>query len=290
MFRPHGGGGSLWIVIHAGADLARRLAALQAAEGSLATLTGSMPAVLLAFDTSTEIMSVALQWTGGRRAWDGPGGPLASSGLLPRIRALMDEAAVRWTDLSAIAFGRGPGAFTGLRTACAVAQGLSFGAGLPVLPVDSLLIVAEDARRQAGTDMRAGLEVAVAMDARMGQVYAARYRWDGAVWQTRVQPALCDPADLDALWALPGEPAMRPDLLAGTGIALAAQAGGIGAWRAGVPLIPLADSRAAALLHLADEAWQAGRAVAPAQALPLYLRDKVALTTAERAALNSGAR
>jgi tRNA threonylcarbamoyladenosine biosynthesis protein TsaB len=249
-----------------------------------------MSAALLAFDTSTENLSVALQCAAGRRVWDGPGGALASATLLPRIRALMDEAAVRWADLSAIAFGCGPGAFTGLRTACAVAQGLAFGASLPVLPIDSLLIVAEGARRRRGEDPRASLDVAVAMDARMGQVYAARYLWDGAVWHTSVPPALCEPADLGVLWAIPGQPDARPGLLAGTGIALAAPAVVAAACGAGVPVIPETDGRASALLPLADQAWRAGRALPPAQALPVYLRDKVALTTAERVALHHGAR
>ncbi len=249
-----------------------------------------MSAVLLAFDTSTETLSVALQWPGGSQAWDGPGGALASSALLPRVRTMMDAAAVSWSDLSTIAFGQGPGAFTGLRTACAVAQGLAFGAGLPVLPIDSLLIVAEDARQQTAAGCPSRLDVAVAMDARMGQVYAARYLWDGGAWRTTVDPALCDPPELQTLWSLAGGSASPPDLIAGTGCVLLAAAGGAQAPWPDVPRRPEVTSRAAALRQLADGAWRAGRSVAPAQALPLYLRDKVALTSAERAALRDGAR
>ena len=158
-----------------------------------------MSAVLLAFDTSTEALSVALSWPQGHLAWNGEGGAQASAALLPRVRAQMAQAGLCWADLDAIAFGRGPGAFTGLRTACAVAQGLAFGAGLPVLPVDSLLIVAEDARARCLPDA-ARCEVAVAMDARMGELYAARYGWDGARWRTACAPRLCSPADLPAGW------------------------------------------------------------------------------------------
>ena len=175
-------------------------------------------------------------------------------------------------------------------TACAAAQGLACGAGLPVLPIDSLLIVAEDARRQIAADGPGRLDVAVAMDARMGQVYAARYLRAGGAWQTLVGPALCDPPDVAALWMPSGEPCALPDVLAGTGVAIAVGGDEDAAGWSRVPTVPAMAGRAAALLSLADDAWRAGGAVPPAQALPLYLRDKVALTTAERAALRDGAR
>jgi len=249
-----------------------------------------MSAVLLAFDTSTEALSVALCWPQGRLAWNGEGGAQASAALLPQVRAQLAQAGLCWADLDAIAFGRGPGAFTGLRTACAVAQGLAYGAGLPVLPIDSLLIVAEDARRQIAADGPGRLDVAVAMDARMGQVYAARYLRAGGAWQTLAEPALCDPPDVAALWTPSGEPCALPDVLAGTGVAIAVGGDEDSAGWSRVPTVPAMAGRAAALLSLADDAWRAGGAVPPAQALPLYLRDKVALTTAERAALRDGAR
>jgi tRNA threonylcarbamoyladenosine biosynthesis protein TsaB len=240
-----------------------------------------MSAVLLAFDTSTETLSVALQWPGGRQAWDGPGGALSSSALLPRIRALMDEAGIGWSDVSAIAFGRGPGAFTGLRTACAVAQGLAFGAGLPVLPIDSLMIVAEDARRQVASASPSRLDVAVAMDARMGELYAARYRWDGARWAVACAPRLCAPGALPASWEPVGT--LRA-VRAGSGLGLLPDGPARAAGAVAMTGPPQAADRAAALLRLAQAAWDAGEAVEAAQALPVYLRDKVALTTAERAA------
>ena len=141
-------------------------------------------ACLLAFDTRTETLAVALRraratcWThdgARRRAGIGradPGDPRAA-GAAPGWRL---------RDLDAIAFGRGPGAFTGLRTACAVAQGLAFGAGVPVLAIDSLLVVAEDARAQAPASTR-DVDVCVAMDARMDEIYAGRYRWAAGRWQ-----------------------------------------------------------------------------------------------------------
>ena len=108
----------------------------------------------LAFDTSTDVLSLAV--ARGERVWTQtlPGGPQASAGLIPAVLALMAEADMPLASLDAIVFGRGPGSFTGLRTACAVAQGLAFGADVPVLPVDTLQAVAEEARwtqLQAGT-------------------------------------------------------------------------------------------------------------------------------------------
>ena len=129
----------------------------------------SPPPRLIAFDTSTERMAVALQSAAGAALLDEAGGAAASATLLPRIARLLADAQLVHADLDFIAFGRGPGAFTGLRTACSVAQGLAFGAGRPVLPIDSLLVVAEDARVQAGAP--GPFDVGVAMDARMDEIY-----------------------------------------------------------------------------------------------------------------------
>ena len=102
---------------------------------------------LLALDCSTERISVAL--CVGERAWthEGAGGAGASGTLLASIFALLAQARISVHRLDAIAFGRGPGAFTGVRTACSVVQGLGLGADKPVLPLDTLLAVAEDARK-----------------------------------------------------------------------------------------------------------------------------------------------
>src|SRR5258706_10859196 len=108
-----------------------------------------MAYVLLVSATATELLSVALAARGGVHAHEASGGALASATLIPTILRMLDEAGVALRELDAIVFGRGPGAFTGLRTACSVAQGLAFGAGKPVLPIDTLLALAEDARRRA---------------------------------------------------------------------------------------------------------------------------------------------
>ena len=223
----------------------------------------------LAFDTATEHLSIALQV--GARVWlhEGAGGAQASITLIPSIMGLLGQAGVGLRDLDAIAFGRGPGAFTGLRTASAVAQGLAFGAGLPVLAIDSLLAVAEDARIGAQPQ-----QVWVVMDARMGEVYAALYAFADDVWRTRTEPMLATPEALAARWQ--DEP---PEVVAGS--ALVAFPALLQAC-AGARLAPLAQPRASAMLPLASALWAQGGAVDAAHALPLYVRDKVALTTDER--------
>lgn len=230
-------------------------------------------ATLLAFDTSTESMAVALQSPRGVSVWNGEGGAHASAALLPQIRALLLEHALSVAELDAIAFGVGPGAFTGLRTACSVAQGLAFGAGRPVLPIDSLLIVAEDARSRQSAD--AALDVGVAMDARMSELYAARYRWTDGLWQVTCAPMLCDPDVLASLWG-----GSVPAIVAGTGVHLLPAT----LREATTVTLGRTANRARALLTLAQQRYGDGAAVDAALALPLYLRDKVALTTAERAA------
>ena len=230
---------------------------------------------LLAFDTSTDHLSVAVQRgaDGARFAHTGAGGAQSSATLIPTVQALLAQAGLQLRDLHAIVFGRGPGSFTGLRTACSVAQGLAWGAGVPVLPVDTLLAVAEAARQSLSTAPDS-LRVLALLDARMGEVYAAGYAWAPATgWQ-----ALADAA------VLPPEAVAVPP----AGTLLAGNAAAVYADRlpAAVLALPRADvlPTADALLSLAPALLAAGRAVPADQALPLYIRDKVAQTTAERAA------
>ena len=225
---------------------------------------------MIAFDTATERMTIALRCGERVVAREGEGGARASATLLPAILGLLGEAGIAIADLDAIAFGRGPGAFTGLRTACSVAQGLAFGAGKRVLPIDSLLAVAEDARGDAAT-----LRVWALIDARMDQIYAAEYEYDGERWTVRVAPFLTDCESLAARWQ--AEP---PSAIAGNAI------GAFGARLStgDATLFRDAAPTARSLLRLAEHAWADGAAVDPALALPLYVRDKVADTEAERAA------
>jgi tRNA threonylcarbamoyladenosine biosynthesis protein TsaB len=233
-----------------------------------------VPALLLAIDTSTERLAMALQGPAGTALADEPGGALASAALLPRVAALLAETGCTLAMLDAIAFGCGPGAFTGLRTSCAVAQGLALGLSKAVLPIDSLLIVAEDARLQLPPAADEGpVDIGVAMDARLEQVYAAIYRWDGRAWSTVEAPSLCTLPALAEAWRGRVLQAVAGSALAAFGDRLLLP---------DAPRIGIERGRAAALLRLSQQAWSAGRAVDAALALPLYLRDKVAQTTIER--------
>lgn len=228
---------------------------------------------LLAFDTSTDTLSIAVQH--GDAVWQhtGPGGAQASATLIPTVRNLMAQAGLSFDTLEAIVFGRGPGSFTGLRTACAVAQGLAFGArggqGVPVLPVDTLLAVAEEARYAHGCT-----QVVAVLDARMDEVYHARCEWVAAEgrWHTEADFGLGAPESVlaPAGWTVAGN-ARTP-----YGERLAPMA-------AHVAALPTAT----ALLRLAPALLAAGEGVPASDALPRYIRDKVAQTTAERAALRA---
>ncbi|MDR2332113.1 MAG: tRNA (adenosine(37)-N6)-threonylcarbamoyltransferase complex dimerization subunit type 1 TsaB [Burkholderiaceae bacterium] len=225
---------------------------------------------LLALDTSTDMLSIAVQ-KGGNGSGAGllersaPGGAQSSTTLIPLIRELMGELGLSFDELDLIAFGRGPGSFTGLRTACSVAQGLAFGArkglGVPVLPVDSLLAVAEQARMEHGVD-----KVLAVLDARMDEVYAAAYRWDGGQWSSAGDYQLLSPQNV----------IVEPGFIV-AGNAQAAYGERLAPDAPHVRALPTAG----AMLRLAPQLAASGT-VSAKEALPLYIRDKVAQTTAER--------
>lgn len=234
---------------------------------------------ILAFDTSTDVMSIAVGRSPGDatvapQVWQhtGPGSAQASGTLIPVIQQLMAQAGLAWAQLDAIAFGRGPGSFTGLRTACSVAQGLAYGAGLKVLPVDSLLALAEEARWQR-PQPEAPLKVQTLLDARMDEVYAASYEFDGQRWSHSAGYSLLAPQELvlPAGWALAG------NAFAAYGERLPA----------GVVARITALPTATAMLRLAPQLMAEGLAVAAPDALPTYIRDKVAQTTRERSELKA---
>jgi tRNA threonylcarbamoyladenosine biosynthesis protein TsaB len=256
----------------------------------------------LAIETSTEQLSVAVMARGQVWSHQGPGGAQASAGLLAAVHAVLAQAGLALNDMDVIAMGRGPGSFTGLRTACAVSQGLAFGLGVGIVPIDTLLALAEEGRHQCATARppeMAGAENAAhnqpanphdralpqgagvtrfyaVIDARMGQLYTAAYEHRAGLWHTVQAPAVQNPADCALPQAWSGQPVwavgLTPDLLPGMALP----------WVAASPT-------ASALLRLTDQALADGAEVPPALALPLYLRDKVAQTTAERALAKANA-
>jgi tRNA threonylcarbamoyladenosine biosynthesis protein TsaB len=253
--------------------------------------------VLLALDTSTEFCSVALLLadpdiqpafptaphyeSGAIRVWfrHEATGAVSSTRLLPAVRDVLSDAGFTLADCAAVAFGAGPGSFTGLRTATGVAQGLAFGLNVPVVPVSTLAACAESARLHTPA---LPSRVLVALDARMDEVYWACFESDpadaSAEWHTLHPASLDAPAGVtlpDAPFALAGNAATA------FGDRLPALAAAAHVDRDALPhALPVA------LIGL--RAFQAGRTVAPELAAPEYIRDKVAQTTAERMEAKKG--
>jgi len=185
---------------------------------------------------------------------------------LDELADLMREAGVSLEDIQGVAFGEGPGAFTGLRIACGMAQGMALARNVPVVGVGTLLAVAEEA----------GVANAlVCLDARMSEVYHAAYLREGDAWREVCAPGLCPPAQLPL-----------PD-----GTDWVGCGSGFGAYaavlqeRLGDRLASVraeVSPTAAAILRLAQPAFERGEGKPAAMALPIYLRDKVALKTSER--------
>ena len=227
---------------------------------------------ILALDTSTEWCSVAV---GDGARWhrlDEHAGQAHSERVLPMVHAALAEAGWALPELDGIAFGAGPGSFTGIRIGCGVAQGLAFGSDLPLAPVPTLAALAQEVFRAQGWT-----RVVACLDARMHEIYLAAYaRGDGG-WQEWAAPSVVPPAEaLRAL--LPGRAhaygagngfAAYPALVAELGLVAAA-----------------ADARPSAqsIGELALPRFVAGEGVAAVDAAPLYVRQRVALTAAEQAA------
>jgi tRNA threonylcarbamoyladenosine biosynthesis protein TsaB len=228
--------------------------------------------IILAIETSSELASCALLSDGAVIARESSGVRTHSQSILPMVQDLLAEAGVKLADCDAIAFGAGPGSFTGVRTACGIAQGLAFGADLPVVPLVTLAAMALACRERTGAS-----EILVVLDARMGEVYWAQYRYaDG--WQVVSAPALCAPGAVAPL------PAQH----------LAACGNGFAEYAAAFAERPFASGaltdivpHARELAQLAAPAFARGEAVPAAQAQPLYLRNKVAYTSSERQAINA---
>ena len=243
----------------------------------------------LAFETSTDMMSVAV--SRGPQTWHhhGVGGSNASAQLIPVIQDLLGQANLTLNELTALVIGHGPGSFTGLRTACAVAQGLAMGAHLKVVQIDTLMAVAEQARWQlAAQENKPSQVMGVLMDARMSEVYAGAYEWqpESNEWQA-ILPLQVGPPEalLAALNQLP-----KPcNALAGNGLEVYQDRLSLAfnSNAEGPAMCATAMPHALSLIRLAPAQWARGNAVDPEHVQPLYIRDKVAQTTAEREAIKA---
>jgi len=223
---------------------------------------------LLAIESSTDLFTVALGLEGRVHEREGARGTAHSGLALPLVRGLLEEYGVTLGDLDGIAFGTGPGAFTGLRLACSIAQGLAVGANLPVLGIGSLDALALGA---------GGETVYACMDARMNEVYCAAFRVRGETVEPVIAPVVAAPAQAPIppgngwLGCGSGFSAYGEALAARFGAALAGSDG-------------TARPRASLLLRLAAPRFACGEGIDAALAVPRYVRDRVARTTAERVA------
>ncbi|GAB7532257.1 tRNA (adenosine(37)-N6)-threonylcarbamoyltransferase complex dimerization subunit type 1 TsaB [Pseudomonas sp. 3A(2025)] len=216
---------------------------------------------LLALDTATEACSVALLHDGKVLSHYEVIPRLHAQKLLPMIQDLLAQAGLARSALDAIAFGRGPGAFTGVRIAIGVVQGLAFALDRPVLPVSNLAVLAQRAQREHGAS-----QVAAAIDARMDEVYWGCYRATAGEMRLVGNEAV-----------LPPEQAILPADATGDWF-------GAGTGWGYAPRLPVSLSgmdasllpHAQDLLSLATFAWHRGEALPADDAQPVYLRDKVA--------------
>ncbi len=221
---------------------------------------------ILALETSTELCSAAL-WTDGRvDTREALAGSRNSELLLPMVEALLAANSLTVRDLDGVAFGAGPGAFTGVRIACGVAQGLAFGINVRVVAVGTLMALAEAVNAP---------RVVCCLDARMGEVYHAAYEKAGDDWRVVHAPGLYKPAAVPELagrgWTGCGSgfAAFGADLAARYTDALERVIDGV-------------SPHAREVAALAARRFARGETVDAADALPLYVRNKVALTVSER--------
>ena len=251
---------------------------------------------LLALDTSTDYCSAAI-----RRDPDGQivsrqvlAGQKHSLLLLPMIDDLLREAGLRLSQIGGIAYGEGPGSFTGLRIVCSVVQGIAAAHGAQVLGVSTLMSVAEQVRARhlaSGGSEADCRQLVVALDARMGEVYYAPLQWQAAQqWQLLEPVRVSAP---EAVMALPVSLAEGSGQWLGCGSGFAAHGPALQrSWGAALvqavpgqvlsadasPLVPEAGS----ILRLATAGLLAGQGQSAEQALPVYIRDRVALKAGER--------
>lgn len=226
---------------------------------------------LLAIETSTESLSLAACRGDAVFSTHVETGQRHAEMILVSISALLAQAELQVADLDGIAYGEGPGSFTGLRIACGVVQGLALARGLKVLGVSTLLALAEQGAAE---------KAFACIDARMGEVYHAAYLRDingrdGDAWRVVRAPGLCRPQDV---------PVPEGGAWTGLGSGFAAHGEILRRRLAGAldRFEPAVVPTAAAVLRLARPRFGRGEGGAPEAAIPIYLRDKVALTASER--------
>ena len=222
---------------------------------------------LLALDTSTEYLSLALQHNQALITHHALAGASASQQILPQIQAMLKQAQLKLADLDGIVYGAGPGAFTGVRVSVGVAQGLAYGANLPVVGINTLLALAQASGASS---------VIACLDARMGEIYHAAFVREQGEWKVMADAIVC-------------KPEAAPKLDGGDWV-------GVGSgWKAYTTalsevyatqvkqVLPDATPTAEAMLQLALPKFERGETQTASEAMPIYLRNRVALTAEQRA-------
>lgn len=225
---------------------------------------------LLAIETSGVFCSVAASRGGALVFRHEPAGQRQAEMILDMVGAVLIDAGLELTRIDGIAFGAGPGSFTGLRIAAGVTQGLALALGVGVVGIGSLFAIAEEA-----SDDGASAQIISCLDAHRGEVYHAAYRRAGARWEEVCAPGLYKPETV---------PLISGGEWMGCGDGFAAHRDGLAA-RLGAcvsEIRPETAPTARAVLRLAMPRFAAGEAMDAAAAVPVYLRDKVALKTSER--------
>lgn len=227
---------------------------------------------ILAIETSADAAFAALLQGARCFVAQSTGVETHSTTILPMVQDVLNQAQLSLSDCDAIAYGAGPGSFTGVRTACGVTQGLAFGVNKPVVPIVSLLAMAQLCREETGAH-----EVLALLDARMGEVYWAHYRYD-VTWHVVMEPTLSAVLDIQCV--------DNPDIvLCGNGLIEYQE------FILKHPVLARCKNKfshimptAKAVAQLAQAAFELGETVLPSQARPVYLRNHVAKTIKEREA------
>jgi tRNA threonylcarbamoyladenosine biosynthesis protein TsaB len=229
---------------------------------------------ILAIDTATEACSAALWLDGELRERFEVAGREHTQRLMPQVAALMAECGIAYRQLDGITCGHGPGSFAGVRIGVGYVKGLALALDRPVVGVSSLAMLALRAAREQGV-----AQVLAAIDARMNEVYFGAYEFLGGRLLARTPESVAAPAAIAPLpagmrWLATGTGwgAYRETLSAAVGVEL-------------VAVLPDALPHAADALQLALPEFEAGRAISADALAPVYLRNKVALTLVEQAAL-----
>lgn len=255
---------------------------------SIIRAMSTMPTIL-AIETSSELASAALLYGDHVITNESSGVQTHSQTILPMIQSLLQEADIALAQCDAIAFGSGPGSFTGVRTACGIAQGLAFGANLPLIPIITLSAMAQaclSAQEQQtinpidAIDAIDAIDVFTILDARMNEVYWAQYRYIKNNWQTIVEPTLSTAATLVSFISSNN---LDNAIFCGNGLTAYASVFNESTLhkfnnQAQKNIMPHAKE----IGLLARQAFLRGETMLAHEAQPFYLRNKIALTTAER--------